>query len=349
MSNNLNLNAINRSLLRYRFAHWIDIIDKMREDRYTFLMPREDTLSDAEKASYKYQKLKDLLKYENGSLLTDRNHVFYRTLRKDFVIWNRSKDYPVNQVWTTPFMPDYTAENKTEQYPGVHGAQSGELPSLDIQPWSWACSATDRLFNLIAHNDSWSMILHEYCDVCKKYNGIIMPAMAYCDTFGKVYDNHNGTAPTGDYREFHNHYDNRFGNWQDLTCDSDGKNWRATRTWSIRIQINYTPPFDAKYRLILIGFTSNSFEFNGLGVAEFADRWNVFFDSGPIQGAYTSPLIGTDQFYTCKNPESFKNITNQHASAGWKVESACLFLLPETGAFQEHWKEESPSSSASNA
>ena len=70
MSNDLNLNAINRALLRNRFAHWLDIIDKMREDRYTFLMPEEDTLSDAEKGSYKYQKLKDLLKYENGSLLT---------------------------------------------------------------------------------------------------------------------------------------------------------------------------------------------------------------------------------------------------------------------------------------
>lgn len=127
MSNDLNLNAINRALLRNRFAHWLDIIDKMREDRYTFLMPEEDTLSDAEKGSYKYQKLKDLLKYENGSLLTDRNSVFYRTLRKDFVIWNRSKDYPVNQVWTTPFMPDYTEENKTEQYPGVHGAKNGNF------------------------------------------------------------------------------------------------------------------------------------------------------------------------------------------------------------------------------
>lgn len=348
MSNDLNLNAINRALLRNRFAHWLDIIDKMREDRYTFLMPEEDTLSDAEKGSYKYQKLKDLLKYENGSLLTDRNSVFYRTLRKDFVIWNRSKDYPVNQVWTTPFMPDYTEENKTEQYPGVHGAKNGELPSLDIQPWSWACPATDRLFNLIAHNDSWGMILHEYCDVCKKYNGIITTGLAYCDTVGKVYTNHNGVTPTGNYEEFRNHCDDRFGNWQDLTCDSDGKNWRATRTWSIRIQINYTPPFDAKYRLILIGFTRNSFEFNGLNIADFADRWNVFFDSGPVQGTYTSPLIGTDQFYTSKNPEAFKDITNQHPSAGWKVDSIRLFILPETGAFQEHWKEESPSSSASS-
>ena len=56
MSNDLNLDPINRALLGKRFAQWIDIVDKMREDRYTHLMPMENTLSDAEKASYKYQK-----------------------------------------------------------------------------------------------------------------------------------------------------------------------------------------------------------------------------------------------------------------------------------------------------
>ena len=191
------------------------------------------------------------------------------------------------------------------------------------------------------------MIFHEYCDVSKRYNAIISPALAYCSTVGKVYDNHNGVTPTGEYREFNNPKDYVFGNWQDLTRDSDGT-WRATRTWSIRAQINYTPEFDAPYRLVMAGLTRNSFEFNGLGVAEFADRWNVFFDSGPVQGAYTSPLIGSDQFYTCRNPEAFKNITNQHASAGWQVYTMRLFILPETGAFQEPWKEESPSSSASS-
>lgn len=345
MSNDLNLDPINRALLGKRFAQWIDIVDKMREDRYTHLMPMKNTLSDAEKAGYKYQKLKDLLKYENGSLIADRNETFLNTLRKDFLIWNRSKDYPANQVWTVPFIPDYTAENKTGQYPGVHGSES--LPRLGIQPWSWDCPVTERLFELIAHNDSWSMIFHEYCDVCKRYNALISPALAYCGTVGKVYDNHNGVTPTGEYREFNNPKDYVFGNWQDLTRDSDGT-WRATRTWSIRAQINYTPEFDAPYRLVMAGLTRNSFEFNGLGVAEFADRWNVFFDSGPVQGAYMSPLIGTDQFYTCRNPEAFKNITNQHASAGWQVYTMRLFILPETGAFQEPWKEESPSSSASS-
>ena len=128
MSNDLNLDPINRALLGKRFAQWIDIVDKMREDRYTHLMPMENTLSDGEKAGYKYQKLKDLLKYENGSLIADRNETFLNTLRKDFLIWNRSKDYPANQVWTVPFIPDYTAENKTGQYPGVHGSES--LPRL---------------------------------------------------------------------------------------------------------------------------------------------------------------------------------------------------------------------------
>ena len=48
------------------------------------------------------------------------------------------------------------------------------------------------------------MIFHEYCDVCKRYNAVISPALAYCGTAGKVYDNHNGVTPTGEYREFNN-------------------------------------------------------------------------------------------------------------------------------------------------
>ena len=35
MSNDLNLDPINRALLGKRFDQWIDIVDKMREDRYT--------------------------------------------------------------------------------------------------------------------------------------------------------------------------------------------------------------------------------------------------------------------------------------------------------------------------
>ena len=334
MSDTIKIDGINRYLMQYRFAHWLDFIDKMREDHYTFLMPEKSTLSSAEKETYKYQKLKDLLKYENGSLLTDRNSVFYGTIRrKDFIIWNRAKDYPVNQVWTTPFIPDYTAENKTERYSGVHGAKRGELPSLVISPWVWSTAVNDRLFNLIVHNDSWSMIIHELCDLYALYNGIMMPGRASCDTVGKVYYNHNGVTPTGEYEEFRNYQDVRFGNWQDITWDSNYKNIRATRTWNIQIKINYKPEFDAPYRLILIGLTRNSFEFDGLGVADFADKWNVFFDSGPVQGEYHSPFIGTDQFYICKNPEAFKNITNQHTSAGWKVDDIRLFILPPEGHF----------------
>lgn len=321
-----NLTRFNRYLNLHSWVEWLDFIDKMREEHYIFLKPNEYIQGEA----YKYKKLKDLLKIKKGWLIADHNNIIFNMLRKDFLIFNISKDYPVNQVYATPFVPDYSELEKTKRYMGLHGAYA--LPSIKVTPLSWASINTDRLYRLMNYAPPSGVIFHELCDLYALYNGILTPAFAYCSTVGKVYDNHNGVTPTGEYREFNNPEDYVFGNWQDLTRDSDGT-WRATRTWSVRAKINYKPEFDVPYRLVMAGLTRNSFEFNGLGVAEFADRWNVFFDSGPVQGAYTSPLIGTDQFYTCRNPEAFKNITNQHASAGWKVYTMRLFILPPEGHF----------------
>lgn len=325
------LTRFNRYLASHSWMWWLNLIDKMREEHYTLLMPEEDTLSDNEKAYYKYQKLKDLLKIKKGWMIADHNRTIYNTLRKDFLIFNRAKDYPVNQVWATPFVPDYSESEKIKRYAGIHGVK--QYISMEIQPWSWASSNTNRLYHLMNYPSPSGVIFHELCDLYALYNGIMKPGMASCDTVGKVYYNHNGVTPTGEYEEFRNYQDDRFGNWQDITWDSNYKNIRATRTWNIQIKINYKPEFDAPYRLILIGFVRNSFEFDGLGVADFADKWNVFFDSGPVQGEYHSPLIGADQFYICKNPEAFKDITNQYNSAGWEVDSIRLLVLPPEGHF----------------
>lgn len=325
------LTRFNRYLASHSWLEWLDFIDKMREDHYIFLWPGK-ALTSVQEEAYKYKKLKDLLKIKKGWLIADHNHIIDETLRRDFLLFNMAKDYPHNQVYATPFVPDYSELEKTKRYIGVHGAEYKSLPRINVTSWSWDTINTDRLYHLMGYPTPSGVIFHELCDLYALYNGILTPALAYCSTVGKVYDNHNGVTPTGEYREFNNPKDYVFGNWQDLTRDSDGT-WRATRTWSVRAKINYKPEFDVPYRLVMAGLTRNSFEFNGLGVAEFADRWNVFFDSGPVQGAYTSPLIGTDQFYTCKDPEAFKNITNQHASAGWQVYSMRLFILPPEGHF----------------
>jgi hypothetical protein len=326
------LTRFNRYLASHSWLEWLDFIDKMREDHYIFLWPGKQFTS-AQEEAYKYKKLKDLLKIKKGWLIADHNHIIDEMLRRDFLLFNMAKDYPVNQVYATPFVPDYSELEKTKRYIGVHGAEYKSLPHINVTPWSWDTINTDRLYHLLGYPTPSGVIFHELCDLYALYNGIMTPGRASCDTVSKVYTNHNGVTPTGDYGEFYNNYDVNFGNWQTITWDGNYKDIRATRTDNVQLKINYKPEFEAPYRLILIGFTRNSFEFDGLGVADFANKWNVFFDSGPVQGEYHSPLIGTDQFYICKNPEAFKNITNQHTSAGWMVEDCRLFVLPPEGHF----------------
>lgn len=313
------LTRFNRYLNLHSWVEWLDFIDKMREDHYIFFS--------AQKKNYKYNKLKNALKIKKGWLIADHNHIIYNMLRMDFSMLNDDSNYTL----ATPFVPDYSESEKTKRYMGVHGAE--DYPHINAIPGGWGSTNTDRLSRLMNDACPSGVIFHELCDLYALYNGFVpSSSSAYCSAVGKVYDNHNGVTPTGEYREINNPETNIFGNWQTLTRDSDGT-WRAMQTWNLQAKINFKPEFDVPYRLVMAGLTRNSFEFNGLGVAEFADRWNVFFDSGPVQGAYTSPLIGTDQFYTCRDPEAFKNITNQHASAGWQVYSMRLFILPPEGHF----------------
>lgn len=323
------LTRFNRYLASHSWLEWLDFIDKMREEHYIFLWPGKAFTSVQEEA-YKYKKLKDLLKIKKGWLIADHNHIIDEMLRRDFLLFNMAKDYPANQVYATPFVPDYSELEKTKRYIGVHGAEYKSLPRINVTSWSWDTINTDRLYHLLGYPTPSGVIFHELCDLYALYNGILTPVLAYCSTVGKVYYNHNGVTPTGEYREFSNPKDYVFGNWQDVGRDSYGT-LKANRTCNVQLRINYTPDFDAPYRLIMVGLTWNSREFNGLGVAEFADRWNVFYDSGPVQGTYTSPLIGTDQFYTCRNPEAIKPNTSE--TVGWKVTTVRFFILPPEGHF----------------
>lgn len=323
------LTRFNRYLASHSWLEWLDFIDKMREEHYIFLWPGK-ALTSVQEEAYKYKKLKDLLKIKKGWLIADHNHIIEEMLRRDFLLFNMAKDYPSNQVYATPFVPDYSELEKTKRYIGVHGAEYKSLPHINVTPWSWDTINTDRLYLLLGYPTPSGVIFHELCDLYALYNGILTPVLAYCSTVGKVYYNHNGVTPTGEYREYSNPKDYVFGNWQDVGRDSYGT-LKANRTCNFQLRINYTPDFDAPYRLIMVGFTWNSREFNGLGVAEFANRWNVFYDSGPVRGTCISPLIGTDQFYTCKNPEAIKPNTSD--TVGWKVSTVRFFILPPEGHF----------------
>ena len=194
------LTRFNRYLNLHSWLEWLDFIDKMREEHYIFLWPGK-ALTSVQEEAYKYKKLKDLLKIKKGWLIADHNHIIDETLRRDFLLF---------KVYATPFVPDYSELEKTKRYMGLHGAEY--LPSINIKSWSWNTINTDRLYRLMDYAPPSGVIFHELCDLYALYNGIVTSALAYCSTVGKVYDNHNGVTPTGEYREFNNPKDYVFGN-----------------------------------------------------------------------------------------------------------------------------------------
>lgn len=320
------LTRFNRYLNLHSWVEWLDFIDKMREEHYQFFMPLKEEMTSSMIEKYKYQKLKDLLNPHKGWLIADHNNILNNIFKLDsellnFWIWNQGKYYSQ----ATPFIPDYSEKEKEKRYIGVHGAD--KLPIIGFN----LSSSLEYVYKALYRSSSSGTLFHEFCDFFALYNGKSSPAYVSTNTKGKVYDNHNGVTPTGDYREFYNKHDTIFGNWQDLTRDSDGT-WRAARTYNVQIEVIAKPEFSLKYRVILAGKTYDSFEFDGLGIADFANKYNVFFDSGPVQGEYHSPFIGIDQFYICKNPEAAEN-TNKGLSTGWKVRYVTVFILPAEG----HW------------
>ena len=321
------LTRFNRYLNSHSWIEWLDFIDKMREEHYQFFMPLKSQMSSSQMEKYKYKKLKDSLNPHKGWLIADHNYILNNTFRLDsellnFWEWNQG------QYWSraTPFIPDYSEKEKEKRYIGVHGAD--DIPNIGFNLSSGSAFVNNALYR----KSSSGTLFHEFCDFFALYNGLLNPYYVKSNTKGKVYANHNGVTPTGDYEEFYNYNDSRFGNWQSITVDSDGTR-RATRTFNIQIEVIVKPEFSSKYRVVVVGKTTASFEFDGLGVADFAGKWNVFFDSGPVQGEYHSPFIGTDQFYICKNPEAYDDNAGTRSTAGFEVESTCIIILPAEGHF----------------
>ncbi len=311
----------NETMIRHSLWKWIRIFDKMRADRYAFI--------DHDK---EFSKLEELLEIKQGMPECDRNSIFYKTIVNDFNIWNRYKDGITGRPWATPVYP-HEGKTFSEQFPELHGQK--QIPYCN--------PATYLLSNAMYYKKPWSRIIRIYHELLNNFNGLCFPAMPFCNTYGKMCTQHDKAAPTGEWHEFVNTYYDTFGCWQDAGYYYN-EGWKGQITWVAQLKIEkFSPPFgnDIPYRIIVAGNVLDAYQFNGMGIAELPGAINVLFDSGPIQGTYTSPLIGRDQIYTSPDIDDFANNSNKYSHAGWQVYNCWLIVIPAEGNFTEYTESES--------
>lgn len=305
----------NEVLLRHSLWQWIRFIDKMRADRYAFLEPDRE-----------FSKLEDLLEIKTGMPESDRNSIFYRTLLNDFNIWARNKSF-AGRPQPIPIYP-HEGSTLSERFPDLHGQK--EIPQYNPQ--------THQLLSLMVYKQTWGRIIRQIYELMPGVNGLCYPASGYCNTYGKLCSVHDKATPIGEWREFKENHYSLFGCWQNVDYYGKDIGYKASMTWTSRLKVeNFIPPFDLPYRIIIAGYVLDAYQFNGMGIVEFPGAINVLFDTGPIQGPYTSPLIGSDE--VCISPD-VDDIANNHSTkynhAGWQVFSCWLIVIPAEGQFPEY-------------
>lgn len=306
----------NEILIRHSLLEWIRIIDLMRADRYALLSP------DAE-----FSRLEDLLEIRTLMPETDRNHIMYNTLFHDRFVWSRATiygDYPAGGPRVTPAYP-HEGSTWDGKYPGLHGAKT--FPLCGYQ--------NSELDRLMTYHKPWSRLLRKIYEVCSLYNGLVYPARGYSTVYARVCEEHDGTTPTGKWEEMTFRKSDLFGNWQHVWSMADDWYIVETRVSFLKIE-DFKLPFDFPCRLTIAGRAEDVYQFDGMGFVEYPGCQNVFFESGIIQGSYTSPLIGVDKVFASADMEDFKN-NNQTGYAGWRVDDCCLILYPAEGTFPDYF------------
>lgn len=321
----------NEILVRHSLLEWIRAFDRMRADRYAILCPDKS-----------FSRLEDLLKIKTFMPESDRNSILRQTLFLDAYNWMVIHKY--SEITSTPV---YLHEGATwaEKYPGIHGEKE-ILTSSDLH-WGtgnfWKYNHPDyvpafqELVSMMTARKPWSRVVRKIYELCNQFNGIVyFNDNSFYTVYGKFCDDHDGTTPVGEWNTFINDYNDRFGCYQFVAC-RDEKSYVAS-TWSSRLKIDYNPPFDIPYRLVVAGSVYDSYQFDGMGVVEYPGRYNVIFDSGPIQGNYTSPLIGIDSIYISTNLDNYYiGYNKSNDRAGWYVEGCALIVYPAEGVFPDYF------------
>lgn len=324
----------NEILVRHSLLEWIRAFDRMRADRYAILCPDKT-----------FTRLEELLKIKTFLPESDRNSILRRTLYLDAYNWMSAGNH--SDITSTPV---YLHEGATwaEKYPGIHGEKE-ILTSSDLHRgtgnfWKYNhpdyVPAVQELLSMMTARKPWSRVVRKIYELCNQFNGIVdFSANACFTTYKKVCYEHDGTTPVGEWNEKTYQYNDQFGCWQQVWSGyENGKDfYYVTSTWSGRLKVDYTPPFDGPYRLVVAGLLYDSHQFDGMGFVEYPGRYNVVFDSGPVQGNYTSPLIGIDSIYTSTDLDAYTGFNKSADYAGWMVEDCALIVYPAEGAFPDYF------------
>ena len=74
-----------------------------------------------------------------------------------------------------------------------------------------------------------------------------------------------------------------------------------------------------------------------MGFLEYPEAFNVLFEDGPIEGKYTSPLIGPGSVWITPDLNDFANNTgDKENSSGFMIRRLYLLLTPADG-FRDYY------------
>ena len=293
---------LKKYLPKYSLLQWIRILDKMREDRSNFFCPDQEFL-----------KLETLLEIENGDPEFDRSKIFKNTYSEDIERWY--KDYlPYGKNDASSPVKRMEGESFGEKYPDIHGKKVMPESRLNY----------DAVTTMLKHG-LWGKILKEIIAGYHEFNGrIFTPDLRIK---GKYCIEHQGFTPL---------------KWIDIegsgtTFGSYQEYYKvAYQTYVTQAQVvDFSPPFDSKYYIAVIGYTANMNPFDGMGFAEYPEAFNVLFEDGPIEGKYTSPLIGPGTVWTSPKPaEDF--YPTYSTKGGCYINTVRLLVTPADG-FRDYY------------
>lgn len=320
---------LKKYISRYSLFQWMRIFDKMREERYKFYCPEKE-----------FVKLEEVLQIRNGLLEVDRaysplsypNRAFYRMIEGDILRkWNIDGGF--NQRDQPSSAQRLEGETWSERYPDVHGKKS--LPISDVMQTGYL-----ELIPLIEDHEYWGRIISQVVKGFHIFGGRLLGEFTV-RVVGKRcrWQDHDGTTPLKwtdvDYIEADPLY-TTIGSYQTIGKDRNGYYVGSTAATQFQIQ-DFEPPCEGPYYIAVVGMPEDSYQFNGMGFAEYPGVFNVLFEDGPIEGKYTSPLLGPGSVWITPDLNDFANNTgNKENSSGFIIRRLYLLLTPADG-FRDYY------------
>ncbi len=317
---------LKKYISRYSLLQWMRIFDRMREERYKFYCPEREFL-----------KLEEILRIRKGLPEVDRAYLplsytdraFFRVIEDDVIRkWTINSGVDPNDQPTPARRMN--GETWSERYPDVHGKKS--IPVSDVTKRDYS--------EVMSDHEYWGRIIPKIIDAFHFFNGRVFGAFPFRIVGRRCrQQNHDGITPVTwtevDYSEELGNPP-EFGSFQIIGNDRNGYYVFNTYVYQLQIQ-DFEPPCDGPYYIAVVGMTADSYQFDGLGVAEYPGVFNVLFEDGPIEGKYTSPLIGPGTLWITPDLNDFANNTqNKDLSGGCRIERTYLLITPADG-FRDHY------------